>query len=329
VATSTKKTTDKPKAAKKAAPKQPTKKKKKSAVKPRTDVPKNLSLPLTRIELSDEWNRLELGDNSGMVSSMKELGQITPISVYPIPGSTKYRLVAGRRRYAAAVELGWKTIDISVIKGGTTKQQLTALVENLQREENTPYELALTFHSLVEKHGKTNEEIAQSCGKTSGFVSQHLAVMRAPKKLQKGLAKGTVGVSIFRYFAKLDQIEDKVFYAKMMEAALEGLAGAKIDQRIAAYLDKKAASSKTPGTKPKKGAAAHKKKKGAELEIRDYKDPEVRKAVTMINKTTAIARLETVADKLKRATKKDRQMYLQGVLDGIEECTGLIEVSSD
>jgi hypothetical protein len=191
----------------------------------------------------------------------------------------------------------------------------------------------LTFQKLVTAYSRTNEQIAKSCGKTPGFVSQHLAVMRAPKKLQKGLANGKVGVSIFRYFAKLDQAEDKVFYAKMAEAELEGLPGAKVDQRITAYLEKKADKAAASGKKApgnaKKGAAAHKKKKGAELEIRDYKDPEVRKAVTMINKTTAIERLETVSDKLRRATKKDRQTYLQGVLDGIEECTGLISVSSD
>ena len=322
---------------KKAVTKKPTTKKKPAKAAPRQDVPKNLMMPLSRIELSETWNRRELGDNSGMISSLKDMGQISPISIWPIPGSTKYKLIVGRRRYAGAVELGWKTIKVTICKGNLADLKLQALAENLERKENTPFELAVGFRQLVDELGKTNEQIATSCGKTPGFVSQHLAVTKAPKKLQQGLAKGKVGVSIFRYFTKLDPTEDKPFYDKMVSAALEGMSGNKIDEKVTAYLEKKTekaavkakATGKKNTPKPQKGAAAHKKKKGARLFIRDYADPEVRKAVKMVAKTTALERLEETAGKLRRATRKDRKDYLQGVIDGIEECSGLVSVSQD
>ncbi len=314
---------------KKAAPKK--------KVPPRKDVPKNLTMPLARIVLSDYWNRQKLGDNSGMVSSLKDVGLITPISIWPIPGSTKYELIAGRRRYAGALELGWKNIKVTICKGNLADLRMLALVENLERIDNTPYELAVTFQMMVTEHNKTNEQIAKSCGRTPGFVSQYLAVTKAPGKLQRGLAQGIVGVSIFRYFTKLDQVTDKAFYDKMVEAVLNGLPGSKVDNRISAYLEKKeskaaakakATGAKAPPNKPRKGAAAH-NKRGAELVIRDYSLPAVRKAVKMVNKTTALVRLKLAADKLKRATRKDRVTYLQGVVDGLEEAAGLVAVTED
>lgn len=334
VAKTKKVTTKKPTAKKTIGVKKAAPKKKKAA--PRKDVPKNLVMPLSRIELSEEWNRQKLGDNSGMVSSLRDRGQITPVSIWPIPGSTKYLLIAGRCRYAGAIELGWKTLKVTICKGSLAELKLLALVENLQRKANTPYELAVCFQQFIDKHKMTNEQIARSCGKTPGFVSQHLAVMKAPIKLQNGLSKGVVGVSIFRYFTKLDPKVDKTFYDKMVEAALNGLSGSKVDSRISAYLEKKetkaaakakATGTKAPPNKPRKGAAAH--KKGAELVVRDYSLPAVRRAVKMVNKTTVLTRLSLAATKLKRATRKDRVTYLQGVVDGLEEAAGLVAVSED
>jgi hypothetical protein len=188
---------------------------------------------------------------------------------------------------------------------------------------------------MVDDHGQTNEQIAKSCGKTAGFVSQHLSVLKAPKKLQAALSKGVVGISVFRYFGKLDLVRDKVFYDKLVEAALAGVPGNKIDDQVAKYLERKTQKAATQAAKTgaappkaaKKGAAAH--KKGAQLVVRDYTDAAVQKAVKMVPKATALERLVETAAKLQRTTRAARRAYLEGVLDGMEEFASLVEVTKD
>ena len=320
---SEKKVTVKPKAAvkKTAKPKKPAAKK---AIK-KVD---NTTLLMTQIELSEEWDRDELGDISGLVESIREVGLLDALLVQPTANPKKFLLLHGRRRYAALTEVGTKRVPVTFdndTSGKDKKDLAKMLAANNVRKDLTAYELARVLDQLAAK-GYSNEELAKVCGKSTGFVSQHRAVWHAPKELQDALREGTIKVSLFRHLNKLGE-DDHKFYDKVAEAALKGIPATKLGDKVDGYLAKKAEKAGKDGKKatpkPKRGGAAHKSK--AELTIRNYEDKEVQRAVTMVTKTTALGYMTEYADRLRQATKRDKQRYYQGVLDGLEMAGGLTE----
>jgi len=82
--------------------------------------------------------RRELGDISGLMASLKNYGQLTPIII-----NRKYELIAGFRRLQAAKRLGWKSIEAVIIDRPTEQQKLEVEIEeNVQRLELSPEEIA-------------------------------------------------------------------------------------------------------------------------------------------------------------------------------------------
>lgn len=315
--------------AKKSTAKPPEKKKpvvkKKPAPPPKAAA--DWYLNLSQIVLPDNWNREEIGDISGMVSSMSELGQLQPVAVRPTSDPRKFELRVGRRRFAAAQEMGKTRIKCCLdVDSRKVSDRAKALAENLVRQGNTPYEIAHECEAMAQE-GMTNENIAKACGVSPGFVSQHRAVMRAPAKLQNGLRTGKVKISVFRAFSKLDPETDKKFYVAAMEKALKGTDASKISAQIETYLQKKEEKAATTagGKKPpktRKGGAAH-QRKGPKYEVRDYTSEDTYKNVTMVKKSDAVALMQEQAEKLKDAATKDRRTYYQGALDGMELLSGL------
>ena len=145
----------------------------------------NLTIDIDKIELSKEWNRKKVPGLREMKASIVARGQLVPMLVKTSPNEGKVILEDGRRRFAALLELNVREVMISMSTNGDDPGEslLTSMVTNLVRDSNTPFDIARSFHLLVHTYGKSNDEIAKSCGKTAGYVSQHLAVMKASKSL--------------------------------------------------------------------------------------------------------------------------------------------------
>jgi ParB family chromosome partitioning protein len=301
-------------------------------------LPKNLLVKVDRIRLATNWNREKLGDISGLIASMREEGQLVAITVRPTDVSGVFMVIDGHRRLAAARKLGWTTIMVTINKvRDSGKAFLQSMIANVAREANTPYELATSFDKLVKEHKLTNEKIAKACGKSAGYVSQYLAVLKADKKLQLALKKGIVSLAVFRHFARLDQETEAEYYNKMMELAIEGVSAQDVGDKIDKYMDKKVERERKAAVKvgkksapkaPKKGAAAHKPKKGApKLTLPDYRAKAVVESIQMIKKKDAVDWLDTYREKALQATTSRKREYYQGVLEGLEIATGLLKES--
>ncbi len=310
------------------------KKKKKVAAKPKATF-KNVSVKLTSIVLPDDWNRDKLGDISGLVASLSDEGQLMPIVVRPGPTVGTYILVDGRRRLAALHKMGAATVMVTfstAVDDG--KAFLQSMVANLAREDNTPYEIARSFGKLVDNYSLTNDKIAKACGRTAGYVSQHLAVLKADSKLQSALKKGTISLAMFRHFAKIDQGVEGDFYTKMMSKAFSGASAQVIGDSIDTYFTRKVEKEakaaakkgeKAPKAAVKKGAAAHKSKKGMpKLNIPDYLSTKIYKSMSMVKKKTAAEWMDTYRDKALKATTVRKRDQALNVLEGMEILTGLL-----
>jgi len=153
----------------------------------------------------------DLGD---LTKSIEAHGLIQPISV--IKKDTKYILQAGQRRWLAHKKLGLKTIKAIVHIESTLTQTENekslfevAIIENTQRENLDPLELALSFHlALDKKFYKNREELSVMVGKSPSFVGKVLKVLELDDKIIKDL-KSNKSINDVESLYEIQKITDK------------------------------------------------------------------------------------------------------------------------
>jgi len=124
--------------------------------------------------------------------SIKEKGIIQPILVRPILDG-RYQIVAGERRFRAAIELGWEGIPAFVRNIVNDEEMLEiAIIENIQREHLNPIDLAKGFQRLIEECDLTQEEIAKKVGKDRATVTNIIRLLKLPPVIQKSLQQGEI-----------------------------------------------------------------------------------------------------------------------------------------
>jgi len=146
--------------------------------------------PIDSLEESAQQLRIEIGMESivELAQSMQSVGLVQPIAVSDIGGG-KYVVVAGHRRVAAAKALGWDSIPANIVgtKDGAALA-LEGLVENIQREDFSPLELALAVDRAMAVCGAKASEFAKMIGKSPVWVSKARALLSLPQEILNELA---------------------------------------------------------------------------------------------------------------------------------------------
>ena len=147
------------------------------------------------------------------MASIKEKGVLEPILIRPNPsqgkGAAAFEIISGERRYRAALEAGLYEIP-SIEMDVTDEEALEiALVENLQREDLSPFEEADGYHALAERHSYTHEQIAQAVGKSRSAITESLDLLKMPQKVRECVrALGVSNKSVLLELLKLDHEKD-------------------------------------------------------------------------------------------------------------------------
>ncbi len=136
------------------------------------------------ILLDPDQPRKDLGDLEDLKSSIAEHGILQPIIVAPAD-ETHYRLIAGERRFSAALALGLATVPAIVRTIADHRWLEVQLIENLHRKDLTPFEEASAFLRLIEEFSLTQEQVAQRMGRTQAAVSQLLRVLDLPEAVRE------------------------------------------------------------------------------------------------------------------------------------------------
>ena len=97
--------------------------------------------------------------------SISEIGIIQPISVRKLVGDT-YQIIAGERRYRAAIKAGLQSVPAYVRTASDLELTEMALIENIQREDLNAIEIALTFRKLIDQYSLTQEKLSDRIGKS-------------------------------------------------------------------------------------------------------------------------------------------------------------------
>lgn len=167
-------------------------------------VPQIIDIDISKIETLDVTDRTEkeLKDVDDLVASMgSKVGQVTPIVVRR--SGTKYLLLAGKRRVAAAKKLKWTSILACVVDGERGTDELKMLADNLARQETNPVMQARAIKTLIDNKIYTTQlAVAEAMGVSQGFVSQRLALLSQNKDVQQAIAEKVLPVAVARMKAK-------------------------------------------------------------------------------------------------------------------------------
>lgn len=145
-------------------------------------------LPLDRVVPSRNL-RTEGVDDTELVESIREHGLLQPIRVRPV-GSGMYQIIAGNRRFLAHRALGRRTISAVVVEETDQAAAAQGIVENLQREDLTPVELAQGIKELATGFGLDPEEIARAISKSAAQVRLWFRLSRLPEEVLTKLESG-------------------------------------------------------------------------------------------------------------------------------------------
>lgn len=137
-----------------------------------------------------------------LAASIKEHGIIEPIIVNP--ASDGYQIVAGERRFRAAVIAGLRKVPALIRPCDSRQMRIMALVENLQREGLNPIEEARGYHDLISAESLTQEDVAQKVGKDRATVANALRLLRLPSEVQDFVRQGKLSAGHAKALLGLD-----------------------------------------------------------------------------------------------------------------------------
>jgi len=145
-----------------------------------------------------------------LAQSIKKHGLLQPIVV--IKDNDRYILVAGERRLRAFKKLGKEKIKAVITDYSKEDLREYALIENIQREDLNPVEIALSLHSLIEEHGYTHEELAKNIGKSRTYITNMLRVLNLPQNVIKKIKNNEISFGHAKILVSLpaEKIEEAV-----------------------------------------------------------------------------------------------------------------------
>jgi ParB family transcriptional regulator, chromosome partitioning protein len=147
-----------------------------------------------------------------LAQSIRESGVIQPIVV--VPEGESYKIIVGERRWRAAQKAGLKRIPALVRSIPKEKQLEVSLVENLQRENLNPLEVASVFQRLMDELGFTQEEVADKVGKDRSSVANYLRLLQLPQQVQEYLSEDKLSMGHARALAALEDADAQVDLAR-------------------------------------------------------------------------------------------------------------------
>ncbi len=139
----------------------------------------NIEIDLESIEMNPFQPRTNFNEEhiQELASSIKQLGLIQPITVRKLDYN-RYQLISGERRYRASKAAGLKTIPAYIRIANDQESLEMALVENIQRQDLDPIEIALSYQRLMDEINLTQEQMSERVGKKRSTIANYLRLLK-------------------------------------------------------------------------------------------------------------------------------------------------------
>ena len=199
-----------------------------------------VAIPIKQITTNPYQPRSNFSDENitELANSIKNLGIVQPITVRKV-GDNKFQLIAGERRLRASKKIGLKAIP-SFIKNSNDEEMLEiALVENIQRKDLDPIEIALSLKRLIDEVSLTQEQLSKKLGKKRSTISNYIRLLRLDPVIQTGIRDGFLSMGHGR---SIINIEDKNVQLKVYKEIIKK----ELSVRKTETLVRKIKENKTP-----------------------------------------------------------------------------------
>ena len=177
-----------------------------------------VELDMESIEVNPFQPRSNFDDQSldELASSIRELGVIQPITVRKIDFN-KFQLVSGERRFRASKRIGLATIPAYIRIANDQETLEMALVENIQRRDLDPIEIALSYKRLIDEIELTQEKLSERVGKKRSTITNYLRLLKLDPIIQTGIRDGFITMGHGRTLVNVEHPEDQIaLYEKIV-----------------------------------------------------------------------------------------------------------------
>lgn len=142
-------------------------------------------IPIDKLAPNPLQPRVEIGDLTELVLSIREKGVLEPILVRPSDVGGRFMIISGERRYRASLEVGLTELPCIEMDVDDRAVAEISLIENLQRKDLTPFEEADGLVSLAKRFGYKHEEIARKLGKARTSVTETISIAGIPPDVRE------------------------------------------------------------------------------------------------------------------------------------------------
>lgn len=181
-----------------------------------------VEIKLTDIEVNPFQPRSYFNEESltELAKSIKQLGVIQPITVRKLEGN-RFQLVSGERRFRASKLIDLETIPAYIRLANDQEMLEMALVENIQRKDLDPIEIALTYQRLIDEISLTQEALSTRVGKKRSTITNYLRLLKLDPIIQTGMRDGFLSMGHGRALINIDDTETQIsIYEKIIEQKL-------------------------------------------------------------------------------------------------------------
>lgn len=155
-----------------------------------------------------------------LVQSIKTLGLIQPITVRSVSES-RYQIISGERRWRASKLAGLKSIPAYIRIADDQGMLEMALVENIQRSDLNPLEIAISYQRLIDECDLQHDELAKRVGKERSTVSNYVRLLKLPPDIQSALKSKKLSMGHARALIGLEDPSQQLFvYKKLIKDGL-------------------------------------------------------------------------------------------------------------
>ena len=167
-----------------------------------------IELDINFIEINPFQPRTNFNEDTlqELAKSIKEVGVIQPITVRKLEFN-KYQLISGERRLRASKLIGLSTIPAYIRLANDNESLIMALVENIQRHDLDPIEVAISYQRLIEEVNLTQEEMSERVGKKRSTITNYLRLLKLDPIIQTGMRDGFISMGHGRALINIENQE--------------------------------------------------------------------------------------------------------------------------
>ena len=217
-----------------------------------------VELEIESIEVNPFQPRSNFNDDAlgELASSIRELGIIQPITVRKLDFN-KFQLVSGERRYRASKLVGLQTIPAYIRIANDQESLEMALVENIQRQDLDPIEIALSYQRLIDEIQITQEKLSDRVGKKRSTITNYLRLLKLHPIIQTGMRDGFISMGHGRALINIEKKKDQIaIYEKIVS---DGISVRETEQLVRSFKedDGRASPEKKNGSKEVPNFVSH------------------------------------------------------------------------